>query len=372
MNKKNLAIFLTIALGLASKTNAQVISENGWYFPKAPMTGVWGYPFIIEKNEETFVGSVKEIDPNLIKTNLAKYDGTSYSKIFESSWKKILLGNLYNRVKNVELTVEAFESKRWILSRKILTEFSPNSYYAVEGLSADSIKLTCKVSKKTDVDSKSVEDILGKYLKSNTVVFEIMSGLTKNKIDTLKGLLQFTKKDSSEFQITIKNPDVIYAIKYGKLTQTTKQYFYVQQGIKKPKKVDLNNSNKLNYTVLNFPYQPDRNSGIIRTYLNITRQRLDDKSPKLVGYTINTFENNKTDTLFIETGKDIGNNIIRYEGETFNSMLYSGNKKLNINFSYNIDYNKTTGEITIAGKNKSTGEFENCLYGMESDFILYP
>ena len=112
-------------------------------------------------------------------------------------------------------------------------------------------------------------------------------------------------------------------------------------------------------------------SGVLRVYINITRQKLNDKKPTLTGYIHNTFDNTY-DTLFNSPGKDVGNEIIRFEDETFKTYSYGGTKNMNVNISYNLDFDTKTGKLFVKGMNSKTKEFENCIYRMTSELILFP
>lgn len=360
-------IFSLLLLTLINSATifGQIVSSNGWYFQKTPMSNVFGLPFIFESSKkEATVGSSTPLSVDSSK-DLTVNEGFNYSKIFESSWREILLGSLYKNNKNIQLTVESWGAKRWVFNRNRFKDFDLNTFYPVEGISADTLKITCKVFNKSDWDSKAVENILKEYLKGNTVAFKIIEGLSSTKSDTLKGLFHLTKKDSSEFNITIKKSNVLYALKFGKLKTRGKPYFFVQDSYKNEKQIPM--ATNIRKTILNYPYKPDKNSGIVNVYVDLVRQNITDKAPRLIIYNLSA-----KDTIELKDGTDIGDGLLHYEGEAIYKKGYGGNKNLQVNFCYDFDYDTKRNVILIKGFDKSIGEFLNCIYRMDTIFEVLP
>ena len=359
------SFLLIIAIATANLSIGQIVSSNGWYFPKTPMSNVFGYPFtdVVEKNKEAVVsnGTVLTIDSAI---DLSVNQGFNYSKIFEESWRKIMLGSLYQNNKNIQLKVESWRAKRWVFNRNRFKDFDENTFYPVEGISADSIRITCKVVKKNDADSKIVEDILKTYLKANTVAFTVLDAFQSNKADTLKGLLQFMKKDSTEFVIDINKSNVLYALKFGRIKVKNKQYFKVQDSYALDKEIPF--SAGVRKTLMNYTYTP-AGASPANVYVDLIRKNVADKSPKLI-----IFNQNAKDTIELKSGEDIGDGLLHFEGDAIYKKTYGGDKVLQVNFCYDFDYDTKRNVIILKGYDEELREFLNCIYKLEAYFDVYP
>lgn len=355
-----------IFFSFSSKLAGQTISSNGWYFPKTPMSNIFGYPFIdVEsRNKEAVISNGNILTVDSVK-DLTVNPGASYSRIFEVSWRQILLGNSYENNKNVEVKVESWRAKRWIFNRNRFNEFDLNTYYPIEGISADSIRITCKLTKKKVVGSKVIDDLLKDYLSGKTVAFNIIEGLNNNKTDTLKGIFSLLKEDTSEFIIEINKSNVIYALKFGKLKEKGKIFWQVQDGVFEDTVIPMGYN--VRKTILNYPYIVGKNAGIVNVYVEVIKKRIDDINPKLVIH-----NQNAKDTIEFLPGNDIGNDLLHFEGNEIYKKGYSGNQLLQIHFYWNFDFDTKRNILILKGKNPDTHELENCIYRMDATFEVYP
>jgi len=329
------------------------------------MSGTFGYPFqnVEDKKKEATVGSgtVLTINPD---SDLVINKSFNYSNVFESSWKRIILGDTYKASKRVTLTVRSWTAKRWILNRNKFRDFDANTYYAIEGISADSLRVTCKLTLDASADSKAIEAIVKQYLKTNTVAFAIVDGLKPSSSNSAgKGLVQLAKKDSSEFTIIVKDPTILYAVKFGKSKVSNNDYFVVQDSYAVETKITLGNETRK--TLLNYAYKLGAGAGVVNIYADFVRVNLTDKSPKL-----RIYNGSSNETFALVEGNDIGNGMLRYDGEAVYQRAYSGNKLLKVNVAYNFDFNPTKKLVILRGV--SDGEFQNCIYEINSKFFIYP
>ena len=90
---------------VAQSAFGQIVSSNGWYFPKTPMSNVFGLPFINveDKKKEATVSHGTQV-PIDSASDISINTGFNYSKIFESSWREIILGSTLKNSKNVQLS----------------------------------------------------------------------------------------------------------------------------------------------------------------------------------------------------------------------------------------------------------------------------
>jgi hypothetical protein len=221
-------------------------SQQSWLSLNYPQSDIIGKPVESFKNGDI---NYSPILPSVFSTKLDESQSSDDIVEYNEQFKNFIT-KYFNKNKYKVTEIKAHKLQIKSLNISDVQNMEVGKKYIYSGLSADSVKITIKLKKETNVDyTKVVKDISGLITSAKIIA-------DKSNVLSLFDSISSQKKDSIYLKTTIANPNIYFKIKMIKYKKSDnhdwekywKSFTNSRARIRNPISTDPDNSFNLIYT----------------------------------------------------------------------------------------------------------------------------